>query len=207
MVLVGLRGTGAASAATWRFNEALHAMSVRPVLKDLVARYLAEVRRCHGSLPRQAYDPDWPSPCQVGEPGADGDILWRPVERDDATGFDGLEAALEVVVHPDIKAYYETYWCDTFQARFEGDGLSLIQVWNRDDFDRLIANLLGHAMAKRRARQALTLFFAMTDESEYFLSVDNTSGRVLLEAPGAPPTREVAPSLERFLARVEPMVC
>ncbi|MDX1429660.1 MAG: SecY-interacting protein Syd, partial [Rhodothermales bacterium] len=71
-----------------------------------MSRYLDLCQRELASLPAQAFDPAWPSPCQVGEPDERGMILWRPVARDVAGDFSGWERALEVEVHPDIKDYY-----------------------------------------------------------------------------------------------------
>ena len=84
-------------------------------------------------------------------------------------------------------------------------GVTLIQVWNSVDFDRLVENIIGHAVAKQRMKAPLTVFIACTDEDEYMLSVDNESGRVMLEEPGSPPTREVSPSLVEFLERLQPI--
>jgi SecY interacting protein Syd len=84
--------------------------------------------------------------------------------------------------------------------------VTLVQVWSDRDFDRLVVNLLGHALQKTRAKAELTLFIATTDEEELFLSVENASGRVLLESPGQPPVREVAPRLEDLLVRVDPVL-
>ena len=54
-------------------------------------------------------------------------------------------------------------------------------------------------------RAPFTVFFACTEpESELFLSVDNASGEVVLEAPGAKPLRTVAPSLTVFLRGLDP---
>jgi len=129
-------------------------------------------------------------------------ILWRPVERDPPADFSGLEQALDVQVHADLKAWYGSFWCDTFEVRAQEGRVALLQVWNQQDFDRLVANLIGHALAKRRSKDALTLFFACTDQDEYFLSLENRSGVVLLERPGAPPEKQVADSLTEFLHRL-----
>ena len=44
----------------------------------------------------------------------------------------------------------------------------------------LFALLIGHALAKRRARAPFSVFFACSEQdSELFLSVDNTTGEVL----------------------------
>ena len=129
-------------------------------------------------------------------------IFWRPVEQDPPADFSGLERALEVPIHPDLQAWYGSFWCDTFEVRAQEGRVALLQVWNRDDFDRLVANLIGHALEKRRSKAPLTLFFACTDQDEYFLSLDNRSGQVLLERPGSRPEKQVADSLAEFLQRL-----
>ena len=178
---------------------------VEAALGRLLDRYVERIRRANGTLPMQAYDPAWVSPCQVGEPDADGMIQWMPKKRSSSADFGGLEHALDVSIHPDIKSFYGRYWGDAMELEAEEGGLTLIQIWNEDDFDRLVKNILGHAMAKQRIKAPLTVFIATTDEGEHMLSVDNDSGRVVLEEPGSLPTKEISPSLAQFLDRVNPV--
>ncbi|MBD3646949.1 MAG: SecY-interacting protein Syd, partial [Pseudomonadales bacterium] len=120
--------------------------------------------------------------------------------------FRGLENALEEPVHPDIIAYYSSFWSGTIEAKAREGHVSLIQLWNPEDFDRLIENFIGHLLAKRRIKRPFTAFFATTDpDSEYFLSIDNESGKVLLEEPGKPPVREIEDDIATFLGRLEPV--
>lgn len=175
-------------------------------LGRLIERYIALCHQQLDSLPIQAYDPAWISPCQVGEPDAQGMIYWQPVARTTEADFSGLERALETEIHPDIKSFYGSFWCEALDAKAEEGGFTLIQVWNPDDFDRLGENILGHAFVKQRINAPLTIFFACTDEDDFILSVENDTGKVVLENPGDLPIREVASSLPEFLNRVEPVV-
>jgi SecY interacting protein Syd len=179
--------------------------TTKAALDRLVRRYLDSFQRSPRSLPTQEHDPAWPSECQVGEPDADGLIRWQPRERDTAADFNGLENALDVEIHPAIKSFYGSYWGSAMELQAPDGGVSLIQVWNDDDFDRLVENILGHAMAKQRIRAPLTIFIACTDEGELMLSVDNETGRVVLEEPGGPTIREVSPSLAEFLDGLQPV--
>ena len=182
-------------------------LSVTAALTAFIERYMREMQQKRKSLPRQEYDPAWPSCCQLGEPDTSGMITWRPVKRDQPADFSGLEYAFETTLHEDIKHYYGSFWSDGLAADCKEGEVNLILIWNEDDFQRLIGNIIGHALAKRRAKQPLTVFFACTEaDSELFLSIDNTSGKVLLEQPGIPPLREVAPSLSHFIARLRPAV-
>jgi len=176
----------------------------KSALDRLLRRYVANYERVTGGLPTAEHEPAWPSPCEIGPPDADGRIHWQPRERDTAADFGGLERALDMAIHPDIKSFYGSFWADNMELAAEEGGLTLIQVWNDDDFDRLAENIIGHAMAKQRVRSPLTVFIAVADEGEFMLSVDNDTGSVVLEEPGSPPTREVSPTLAEFLDRLQP---
>ncbi len=179
--------------------------AVEAALDDFVDRTLTRYPRLD-----EPFDPEWRSPCEISEPFLDprGErrVLWRPRRR--AAGsddFQGLERALEAPIHPAVKGYYGRYWSGGLEAEAADGHVSLLLLWNDQDTDRLVQNLIGHALEKRRARRPLTVFFACTEpDSELFLSVDNDSGQVLLEAPGRKPLRVVAESLAGFLSHLTP---
>lgn len=158
------------------------------------------------------HDPDWPSSCERGQPfrSASGDWRtgWAPVSRLDSDGlppadFAGLAAALEAPIHSDFCAFFSSFWSAGLELQAPDGPVSLLQLWNPQDVDRLIENLIGHVLVQRRARAPLTLFFACTDpESDLILSLDNDSGSVLLERPGQQPLRTVASNLSDFLGRL-----
>lgn len=152
---------------------------------------------------KSPFDPEWRSPCELHQ---DSDwTYWRPIAQDPPVDFAGLENALEHEIHPDIKAYYGSYWSGTLEADSEEGQVSLIQLWNNEDFDRLIANLIGHALSKRRTRSRFSVFIANTDpDTELFLSIDNETGAVLLEEPGRKPIRQVDENISAFLDRLQP---
>lgn len=181
------------------------ANEVKAALDRLLRRYVENCQRVIGTLPTQKHDPAWLSQCQVGEPDADGFIFWRPRERDTVADFGGLERALDVEIHPDVKSFYGSHWGSVMALEAAEGGVTLIQIWNDDDFDRLVENILGHAMAKQSIPAPLTIFIACTDEGEHMLSVDNETGRVVLEEPGSLPIRQISPSVAEFLDRLNPV--
>ena len=151
----------------------------------------------------QPYDDQWTSPCEVQQ--LEGSTFWRPLLREHSLDFSGLANAAEAPIHQSIQDYYNLYWAGTLTGTTTEGDVSLIQVWNQDDFTRLLENLVGHLFYKIRAKAPFTVFFANTDDdSELFLSVDNETGAVLLEEPGRPPIRQVAPCLASFIERIEP---
>ena len=81
---------------------------------------------------------------------------------------------------------------------FEGGRCELLQLWNEEDARNLVANWIGHALEKRRAREPLCLFFALVDDTR-FLSVVHESGAVVVETVGGRGPQPVSPSLAEFL--------
>ena len=152
------------------------------------------------------YDPQWPSECY--QPSKDNEegvtVSWQPVKRRSPVNFSDLENALEMTLHPDIKDYYSQYWSENIYANSEDGQLQLLQAWNEEDFDLLQQNLVGHILMKRRLRQPETLFFALTDQDDFILSIDNQSGEVMLEQVGLQPQKVIAPNLAAFLGAIEP---
>lgn len=179
--------------------------NVATALANFMQRFTEATASKGGAFPLKKYDPDWPSPCRIGGADSAGYICWQPVRQEQKTDFSGLENALELEIHTDIKAFYGAYWCAGLEATSQEGHVSLIQLWNQQDFDRLIENLIGHGMAKRRLKHPFTVFVATTDaDSELFLSIDNATGSVLLEEPGYPPRRQVDENLASFIDRLTP---
>jgi SecY interacting protein Syd len=152
------------------------------------------------------FNSKWPSQCYRQEK-KDGDLVaWKPVLREVPGVFTGLEAGLEMTIHPDIIAYYGRYWSDNLNAQAEQGKLQLLQAWNEQDYQRLQQNIVGHVLMKRRLQQAETIFFALTDEDDFFLSVDNASGEVVLEQVGLVPKETLASDLGSFLQKLQPQI-
>ena len=178
---------------------------------EALAEFMEHTQKAYPDL-RAPYDPDWRSPCEIGEPFEtnEGELInWQPTPRNPdaaATDFAPLERALEITIHRDIKAYWGAYWAAGLEAESVDGHVSLLFPWNPEDIERLNENLIGHALAKKVGKgQPMSIFFACTEpDSELFLSVDNETGAVLLEKPGFKPIREVAPDLASFLATLVP---
>lgn len=181
-------------------------MGATAVSNSLAAFIARALEVTPGNCFEAGHDPDWRSPCEIEIIETSNMCRWKPVRQVEPVDFSGLSNALELPIHEDIVAYYGNYWSGNFEARsFEGP-VSLIQLWNQEDFERLIGNLIGHAIAKQRGRQPFTVFFATTDpDLELFLSIDNESGKVLLEEPGRPPIKEVEENVATFLDRLTPL--
>ncbi|WP_413699748.1 SecY-interacting protein Syd [Psychromonas sp. KJ10-10] len=79
--------------------------TIKTALYDLFTRHEQIWETEKGTLPQQAFDAEWISPCQV-ERLSEENICWSPVERESAVNLNNIEEALEVKLHPSIEQLF-----------------------------------------------------------------------------------------------------
>jgi len=166
-----------------------------------------------GHLPIIERDELWISPCELGAHD-NSHNYWQPItmgmgqgsdEADEVLSFDNVESALNLKLHQDIKTYFTTIFSGDIEAKSIDGQLSLLFAWNREDFDRLQENIIGHILMKQRLKQYETVFFAVTDEEDMIISIDNSNGEVWVERVGCKPHKKLSDSLENFISQLSPM--
>lgn len=175
-------------------------------LQQFADQYIEHFKKSHGHLPQVEHDDEWLSPCEQSE-SESGCVYWQPVAitKDDEVTFENVESALDLVLHADIKTYFTTMYSGHLDAQTEDGELSLLFAWNKADFERLQENLIGHILMKQRLKQAETVFFAVTDEADMIISVDNETGAVWVEQVGCKPHKKLTDSLAEFIAKLTPI--
>lgn len=177
--------------------------SVSIALEKFIEKYLQQGAK-DPELLSIDYDLQWPSLCYMSS-AKDGDsVPWQPIKRADGGDFIDIEKALDISIHNDLIDFYTGYWSDNLNAKISEDTVHLLQPWNDDDFIRLQQNLVGHVLMKRRLKQPITLFFGLTDDDDFIITLDNQSGEVMLEQVGMLPAKVLAPNLATFLSSLEP---
>ncbi len=149
--------------------------------------------------PKTEYDEQWESPCQQGQPDAQGNINWHPQLQNETVDWSGFKSALGIDVPASVQAYYSRYFADTIKVTLPRGDVFLLHPWNADDRLRLQQNLVAHLMMKRRLKQPATWFIAATDDDDFLLSVDQQGTGVWLEQAGCEPVEKIADSVEAFL--------
>lgn len=156
-----------------------------------------------GHSPICEKDEQWPSPC-IKKEYDELHNIWQPILIPESLSFENVEHALELTLHADIKTYYTTLYSDAIYANCDEGGLSLLLPWSADDFARAQENIIGHVMMKRKLKQKLTIFFAITDDEDYILSINNENGEIWVERVGCEPHKKVANSLVEFMQTLTP---
>ena len=178
---------------------------VTGALQHFHDKFLNMHREQRQSLPLVEHDNQWLSPCEQGEADSNAMVQWQPVQCPETLGFDNMEHALGFAIHPDIKAFYGSFYSGNLPAITDDGRLELLQVWNRDDFDRLQENLLGHIMMKRKRKQAITLFLGLTDHDEIIISINNDTGEIWAESVGKEPHKFLSRNLATFINTLTPV--
>jgi SecY interacting protein Syd len=171
----------------------------------LYERYLALWQSTHDCLPTQASDPEWVSPCQIGEVIED-EITWKPTKRDVPVSLNNIEQALEVVLHPSIEKLFCSAYSEHLSCEFDGHLIELVQVWNEQDFKMLQENMIAHFMMQKRLKQPASMFIATCSDEMQVISILNETGQVQLETLGKRQEAILAESLGEFLSKLTPVL-
>ncbi len=163
--------------------------------------FLQTYQQAWQPLPQSEHDDDGPALVRRNE---DGIALWQAAQQMPSQDFANVAEALAITLHEDVGHFYGQWYAGSlyFQAAF-GTG-ELLQIWNDDDRQRLQQNLIGHLLMKRKLKQAPTIFLGVLGEGEEMIVLDNDSGSIWLEIPGARPHQQLAPTLRQFLQQLTP---
>ncbi|MCF6436353.1 MULTISPECIES: SecY-interacting protein [Pseudoalteromonas] len=177
-------------------------MAIKQILSQLHENFSAHYQHAHQSLPCMYYDPQWPSPCEVGDPIDNERIQWQASAQPDTNNLQQLAVALECTFPDELDEYYSTFFAGNVVAKVDGHQIELLQAWNQEDYERLQQNITGHVLMKRKLKQEETVFIGLTEQDDLLLCVKLNSGEVCLEYVGKPPHHVLAPSLAEFLQQV-----
>lgn len=174
-------------------------------LNELTSHYVDAYVAQKEHLPLCDNDPEWPSLCEQGAHDQAFNY-WKPIKAPEGLTFKNVEEALELELHADIKTYFTALFSDHLRVKCSEGELSLLFAWNNEDFERLQENFIGHVLMKQKLKQAITLFFAITDDDDYILSLNNETGEIWVERVGCEPHKKVANTLSEFIQELSPVI-
>ena len=174
-------------------------------LDNLIERYSKQV-----SPLVTEYVAEWQSPIYQ-QPLDDDTVEWQPVQQQPPLDFSALEAALELQFHDHVKRFYGRWFSGDLQVmvnhQAQQHGVSLLQTQGPEDAERLLENITGHILMKRKLKQPETIFIGLaTEADDLLLSIDNQTGVIGLEWIGQPQHEVLFEQLDDFLNQCEPAI-
>lgn len=143
-----------------------------------------------------------PSPCIIDT--KDLAVLWLPLSSNTHT-LDIVEEVINIKIHPDAHLFYGTQYAGDMRAMLGDLSLSLVQVWNEDDFSRLEKNLIAHLMMQKKLKRNPSIFIGSTDDDTQIISIDNITGNIVIEKLIENEVIVIAKSLDEFLTEIKPV--
>jgi len=174
-------------------------------LFELHQRHQSLWQSVSASLPTQAFDSEWVSPCQIGEVVND-QITWQAVVREHKANLSNIEEALDVTLHPSIEDLFCSAYSEHIPCEFEGHPIELIQVWNDQDFLVLQENMIAHFLMQKRLKKPASMFIATCSDEMQVISILNETGQVQLETLGKKQEKILAQNLADFLSQLTPVI-
>ncbi|KAA1195239.1 SecY-interacting protein [Photorhabdus heterorhabditis] len=177
--------------------------SVTEALANFTRRYVDLWQKETGTAPASSELYGVPSPC-ITHTG-DDIVYWLPQPFPSADKLNKVEVALDIQLQPAIHDFYTSQLAGDMTAMFEGQQLSLIQVWSEEDFIRLQENLIGHLVTQKRLKLSPTAFIATVDSDMSIISLCNLTGEVILEQFGSDKRTPLFTDLIGFLGAIKPV--
>lgn len=174
-------------------------------LNSFTQLYVAEWLEQTGLPPASVDLYGIPSPCIVRT--GENWVYWEPKPFPlENKSLQKVAAALDISLQDDIHDFYTTQLAGDMKAKFVNLELSLIQVWNEDDFIRLQENLIGHLVTQKRLKLSPTLFIATLNSEIEMISMCNLTGEIILEKFGSKERQVLASDLNTFIKQLLPVI-
>ncbi|MDA9556223.1 SecY-interacting protein [Vibrio sp.] len=173
-------------------------------LREFSIRYVKAYQEQHGTFPCNDSLLDMESASVVHR--YPDYVEWQPVEHNQTYGLMNVEQGMGIELDETIKSFYSLQFSADMDASFEGNALTLLQIWNEDDYAQLQENILGHLVTQKRLKLKPTVFIGTIDAELDVISVCNLTGEVILETLGTDKRRVLSANLANFLAALTPLI-
>ncbi|OIM99918.1 hypothetical protein BFR57_05025 [Idiomarina sp. MD25a] len=183
----------------------MNPVSTERAVSGLLERYIEVIPE-----PKTEWVEEWDAEIYQQRMGEE-QVIWRPIRRDESQDFTALESALGISFHDSVKRLFGDWFSGDLSLIFTHDettqpiSFELLMPQCLEDADRLLQNLTGHILMKRKLKQPITIFIGILHEhDDCLVSVDNSTGEVALEWLGKLQHQTLAVDLATFLSHCQP---
>ncbi|MED3899039.1 SecY-interacting protein Syd [Priestia megaterium] len=85
-------------------------MILKNVMEQYFNKLIAKWGEFNGTLPLVPWNEEVDPHIYVGSQDEEGYIAWKPLEKDKNTNFQQFEQEMNIILHADLKAYFNSFW-------------------------------------------------------------------------------------------------
>ncbi len=176
-------------------------MSVKDAMSGYFERLLLATRNSGMEWPVTSWDEDVEPIVYVGEPDEDEMIAWQPVERNEDSDLEEIEAIHGGPVRADLREYFNSYWFCAMGGRLGNVALEMEPVLPGSELESVTRNYAGYVAAHDGETRFIPIGVE-TGQSQLVV-IDNDSGEVFLEDFEIGRRTQIASALETLIAGMQ----
>lgn len=131
-------------------------------------------------------------------------VFWLPVQTNQHN-LDIVEEVIDLTINPAAHLFYGSQYAGDMKAQLNDLSICLLQVWSDDDFSQLEQNIINHLLMQKKLKRRPSIFIATTDDETSIISIDNQTGKIILEKLVTNEIEVLADDIDSFIDSLKPI--
>lgn len=142
-------------------------------MKNYMNKYIEMWKKERGTFPMVCFDEDLDTNLYFGKIDDEGYIQWTYKEKENIIDFSELEKKYDMILHKDIKEYYNSFCFIEIEGFFKGKSIYLDGVYDEEE----IINNLEYSF---ESEDKDMINIGMINPDSLALYFDNKSGNIII---------------------------
>lgn len=168
-------------------------------MKSYFESYLLKWNEWNGTLPQIPFNAESNQCLYVGEKDEEGYIFWKPREKDEYDEFQKIEKEWNVILHSDIREYFNSYWFLEMIGWVGNYNISLFPVTPGIEPHLFTNRVRDYLSLKKREEIYIPIGF---ESSGMLILMNNYTGEIFMEDFETEECRYLSTSLKEFISEI-----
>ncbi|MDM5186242.1 SecY-interacting protein Syd [Bacillus sp. DX4.1] len=150
---------------------------MKKIMQEYFERFVLKWNEFNGTFPQIPINEDLDTLMYIGQKDEEGYISWKPVEKNEYHDFKEFEEKLNVILHPDIKEYFNSFWFLEMIGWIEDYNINLFPVAPGVEPYLFMERVQEYLLKERE-----TIYIPIGFESNgMLLVINNNTGEIFIE--------------------------